>query len=275
MVPRAKKIADYIRNTFSGPKANLDDLIMNALSVLMDPSPSEIERVELAEQLGGGVREALIKYMEGCNEQGISSEIEFGVSSTILINKQYEISHAKNDFLNWLAEISPYKFEALCKKILEIEGCRNVQVTPPSGDGGIDFYGTKEIVVYNSYEPTIFKKIEILVVGQAKKYISPVGIEEIRHFMGSIRLIKLASLRNAPDILPCITDDISYRPLSPILLLFITSGDANQNVKDIAGWAGIRLITGNELIDILYRNKLGFRIFESGIKFEPSDFVSL
>jgi len=275
MIPRAKKVADYIRNTFNSPKGKLDELISDALMALMDPPPGDIERVELAEQLESGVREALSQHIENCKQQGIATDIEFGICSTIIINKHYAISEARDDFLKWLTEISPYKFEALCKKILEIEGCKNVQVTPPSADGGIDFYGIKEVAIYNEYEPTIFNKIDVLVIGQAKKYTIPIGIEEVRHFIGSIELLKLSKIRNAPGFLPCILDDLSYKPHSPILLLFITSGDASPNVKAAAQWSGIRLITGKELIDILYRNKMGFRIYESGIKFDPVDFSAL
>lgn len=270
MVPRAKKIAEYIRNAFSGPKGKMDELIMEALVALMDPPPGEIEGAAYVEQLGPCVREALDQHIENCKQQGVAADIEFGICSTI-INKRYIFSEVRNDFLSWLVNISPYKFEALCKKILELEGCKQVQVTPASADGGIDFYGIKEIIIYDDYEPTIFQKVEVLIIGQAKKYTNTLQIEELRSFMGSIELMKHGNLKNAPNFLPVLSDNISYKPLSPIMLIFITSADAHQSVKDVASWTGIRLITGKELIDILYKNRLGFRMYDSGIRFEPQD----
>ncbi len=271
-----KKIFAYIRNSFDSPKGKLEDLISNVLEQLIDPPPGPVLLGELIEKHEEGVKAEIRKYIEDCRSSGDFPELEFGFSSSILINKKYVIREAGQEFLNWLSNLDPFKFEALCKKILELEGCDNVQVTPPSGDGGIDFFGTKKIMVPGNDNPIVFRNVELLVIGQAKRYSYPIDIAELRSFIGSFDLIKIAGLKTAPDCLPnVIGEGVSFRPLSPILLLFITSSEPNATAKQVARWLGIRIISGKELIDILYENKIGFSIYESGVKFNPDDLRAL
>ena len=267
-----KKIFTYIKNSFDTPIGKLDDLISDVLEHLIDPPPGPVLMAELIEKYEQGVKAEIKKYVEDCKSSGDSPDFDFGLSSSILINKKYIIREAGQEFLKWLSDLDPFKFEALCKKILELEGCDNVQVTPPSGDGGIDFYGTKKIMVPNNDNPIVFRNVELMVIGQAKRYSNPIDIGEIRSFIGSFDLIKIASLKTAPKCLPnVIGDEVSFKPLSPTFLVFITSSEANPTAKQIARWLGIRVISGKELIDILYENRVGFSVYESGVKFEPDD----
>ena len=270
-----KKIFDIIKNTFSKPGANLDELIISALTFLGEPPSSQIEEAELIAQYKENVQKEIQKFIDDCKSRCIPPDYEFGVSRNFLINKKSSIQDASQDFAKWLSEINPIKFEFLCKKVLEFEGCENVRVTPPSADGGVDFWGTKSICVVDKYIPIIFQQIDLLVIGQAKRYSNPIGIVELRHFLGSFSFIKIEGLITAPECLPKVFQEGSYKPFSPILLIFITSAEFNENAKEIARWLGIRLLGIKELIYLFYENKFGFRFYENIVKFDPSDFDTL
>jgi hypothetical protein len=266
----SKKIFEVIKNTFSTPSATLDELIGNALSFLMEPPPSEIQEAELIEQFRDGVKREINKFIKDCKLRHVPPDYEFGITDNFVINKKSSIHDANHEFFKWLSEISPTKFEFICKKILEIEGCDNVYVTQPSADGGVDFWGTKKLMVVDDNNAIIFRQVELLIFGQAKRYSYPIGIVELRHFLGTFNLIKLEGLQNAPDCLPKVLKEISINPLSPILLIFITSGEFNENAKEIARWLGIRLIAYKELFYLFFKNRLGFSFYGNTVKFDPS-----
>ncbi|MCE5319463.1 MAG: restriction endonuclease [Parachlamydia sp.] len=274
MTVSAKNIFHYIRNSFETPKGDLETLVSDAITSLSDRELSPCELDEFVERFVGPVKAEIMSYLSKCSSEGKSPDLEFGTHPSTLINRRARTQKATKDFLCWLSEINPFKFETLCKKVLELEGCYNVEVTPPSGDGGIDFYGSKNVIMYDS-SLSLFKNVEVLVLGQAKRYSNPIGVEEIRSFVGSQEVIKIAGLANCPTYLSNLLHGQSYRPLAPILLVFITSNEPKGNTKDFARWLGIRFISGTELADIFYSHKFGFRMHESGVQFEPADFEAL
>jgi len=74
--------------------------------------------------------------------------------------------------------INPYRFEHLLKKLVEKKGFRDVSLTPPSQDGGIDL---NAYVSSNNY---FFANT--LVQFQAKRWRHSVGRVEINGFRGAI-----------------------------------------------------------------------------------------
>lgn len=77
-----------------------------------------------------------------------------------------------------LLSIDPYRFEEMLKSLIELNGFRDVQVTPASQDGGIDL---------NAYvcEANIYFA-NTLVQFQAKRWRHAVGSVEINGFRGAI-----------------------------------------------------------------------------------------
>lgn len=77
-----------------------------------------------------------------------------------------------------MLDINPYRFEILLKELMEKRGFCNVNVTPASGDGGVDL---------NAYVPTdddFFSNT--LVQVQAKRWRHAVGSVEINSFRGAL-----------------------------------------------------------------------------------------
>lgn len=85
-----------------------------------------------------------------------------------------EVEEARSQLLS----INPYRFEELLKSLIELNGFRDVSITPPSHDGGIDL---------NAYvcESNIFFA-NTLVQFQAKRWRHAVGSVEINGFRGAI-----------------------------------------------------------------------------------------
>lgn len=277
MAISAKTIFGYISNNFSQPQAMLESLIEEALDVLSESPLGPIQKSEIVDDLIDKVRDEVIAYIKKCQINGDVPAFEFGTHRSCLINKKAEIFSAKSDFYDWLYSLHPKKFESLCQKILELEGCDNVRTTPYSGDGGVDFYGTKQVMLEDEENPTVFRNVEVSVIGQAKRYAAgnKIDIDQLRCFIGAFNLIKLAQLKDSPAQIHNPIDTPSFKPLSPALLTFITSSEADEPTRQTARWLGIKLISGEELVDILYSKNIGFRRFKSGVVFEPADFTAL
>lgn len=277
MAISAKAVFGYISNNFSQPQEMLELLIEEALDVLAETPLSSIQKSEIVDELTDKVRDEVKVYIQKCRAAGDVPAFEFGTHRSCLINKKAEIFDAKKDFYEWLYALHPKKFEGLCQKILQLEGCDNVKTTPYSGDGGVDFYGTKQVVLEAADNPTVFRNVEVTVIGQAKRYSNrnKIDIDQLRCFVGSYNLIRLAQLKDSPGQLHNPIDTVSFKPLSPALLTFITSCEADEATRQTARWLGIKLIGGEELVDILYSKNFGFRRFKSGVVFEPTDFATL
>jgi hypothetical protein len=277
MAISAKTVFTHIANNFSQPQAMLEELIGDALEILSETPLGPIQKGEMVSDLVDKVRSEICNHTKRCQSMGIVPEFEFGTHRSCLINRKAEIFEAKKDFYEWLYSLHPKKFEGLCHTILTLEGCDNVKTTPYSSDGGVDFYGTKKITVQDEDSPTVFKNIEVSVIGQAKRYSNgnKIEIDQLRTFVGSYNLIKLAELKGSPAQLHNPIDTESFKPLSPALLTFITSSEADEPTRLTAQWLGIKLIGGQELVEILYSKNIGFRRFKSGVVFDPSDFAAL
>jgi hypothetical protein len=277
MTISASKVFNYINNNFSQPQAMLEDLIGDALDIYFDIPLGSIQKAEMVNELIDKVRCEIQNHITKCQSMGIVSDFDFGTHPSCLINKKVELFSAKKDFFNWLYNLHPKKFEELCRIILKLEGCNNVKVTPYSGDGGVDFYGTKILAIEYENTPSVFKNVEVSVIGQAKRYAvgNKIDIEQLRCFIGAYNIIRIAELKGSPTQLHNPIDTESFKPLSPSLLIFITSSEADGTTRETAKWLGIKLISGQELVEILYSNNIGFRRYKSGVVFEPSDFATL
>lgn len=267
---RPQDIVDYMVQRFDKPQARIEELIEDYLTECVEVSLSEIEKFEIIQRIQHSVRCKLEAYVEVCRDRGTSPKIRFGeYNKSLLINQEYHLGPAVKDCQEWILALPPAQFEVLCRIVLEAEGCDNVKVTRLSGDAGVDFYGTKTVLLDAPEGPDVFRNIEILVIGQAKRYNGPVGIQEIRHFLGALSLVKVAGLATRPDFLQCPVSMESYKPFSPILPIFIASSEAGGNTYNFAKWLGVRFIGGRELIEILYTRDVGFVKYGSTVKFSP------
>ncbi len=82
------------------------------------------------------------------------------------------------DLRSHLFQIAPYKFELLIKRLMEVNGFRDVSVTSISNDGGIDinaYVGYDNIFLASTY-----------VQAQVKRWRHAVGSVEINKFRGAL-----------------------------------------------------------------------------------------
>lgn len=265
------EIFKSIKQNFRSPIEKTDDVIAKAINLICEEKPSELEIAEFVQKYKKKITNFIQKDIEDCVEKKIESDIIFGTTEEFLKRTKVNLVDAQNDFNSWISQLDPLLFEKFSKKILELEGCENVKVTPSSGDGGIDLYGTKEIVINDKSAENVFRNITLLVIGQSKRYKDEIGISQLREFVGSVSMIKYSLIENSPKSFAKPIGIECYKPLTPLLMTFITSNKANKNTAEVAKWLGVRFIDGFELSRILYRNNLGFHKYKDSIKFEPEE----
>ena len=143
----------------------------------------------------------------------------------------------KRDLKRITEEMDPVKFERLCLKLIKELGYKGIKETSRSGDGGIDGICFLE-----------FGLIRFKVVLQVKKQTAKVVPEKIRALGG-------AKVSHAAE-----------------KAVFITTSDFTPAAKEEAANLNISLVNGDELIEMLYKNNVGY---EEGPKNLKNDLFKL
>lgn len=136
--------------------------------------------------------------------------------------------------LSTLKNMDPIAFERLAMHLLREAGFRNVEVTRPSKDGGIDGTGIYEI------SPLVSMRICF----QCKRYDGSVGSDAVQKFRGAMG----GAGKNVEKG------------------ILITTGNFTQSARKDAEEGGppyVDLIDGNKLCQLLYDFKLGVEIQEN------------
>jgi len=171
-------------------------------------------------------------------------EIESDESKQIVklkeIHAQY-INAFKRKLLNQLKEIEPDTFEIFCKKLLKVYGFKDLKITRPKKDGGIDGYGKLKVGI--SY---------LNVAVQCKRWKNTtVGRTEIDKFRGAIQ------------------GDFEQG-------IFLTTSQFSKealNATTKKGAVPIILIDGMMIVDIMIEKKFGIDIEEMPIYINALDVV--
>lgn len=147
----------------------------------------------------------------------------------------------KLQLLEQIKEIAPETFEVFCKKLLKVYGFKDLKVTKPKKDGGIDGYGKLKVGI--SY---------LNVAVQCKRWKNAtVGRTEIDKFRGAIQ------------------GDFEQG-------IFITTSKFSKealNATTKKGAVPIILIDGMMIIDIMIEKKLGIEITEMPLYINALDVV--
>lgn len=126
-----------------------------------------------------------------------------------------------------LIDMEAFAFEHLVKRLLEEMGYQNVEVTPPSGDGGVDVVADIEIGITSVRE-----------VVQAKRHRRTIQRKELDALRGSLH--RFNAVRGT----------------------IIATSQFAKGTKEAAfesGAAPITLIDGDKLIDLLIEHDIGVR----------------
>ncbi len=269
---KANEIATYYLKNCNRPQISIRNLIREAFEDLLpDVVLSELEMADYVYDMEQGVYNCLFRFKNGLLADGKMLPFDFGIDNRTLIKYDLELREPKIIFIKWLNEMSSVTFEALCCKILELEGCVKIVLTRPSKDGGIDFYGEKEIEVDETGSiGGFFYEVRVVVVGQAKRYSSPIGIGHIREFLGSVDMMRISNLDNAPRSLSKTITSERYKPYGPFVLTFITTCKFTRDTLALVDWLGVRVIDGEKIFELFYRHGCGFVRSDNGIVFEPT-----
>lgn len=140
----------------------------------------------------------------------------------------------ESELLSTLKNMDPIAFERLAMHLLREAGFRNVEVTKPSKDGGIDGTGIYEI------SPLVSMRICF----QCKRYKDSVGPNAVQQFRGAMG----GAGKNVEKG------------------ILITTGNFTKSARKDAEEGGppyVDLIDGSKLCQLLYDFKLGVEIQES------------
>lgn len=112
-------------------------------------------------------------------QQRVGKEIEIEPTIPLVdFNELYEDYEAsfRSQLLEKLNELSPRQFELFARRLLQVYGFINVQVTATSADGGIDGYGKLRLGLAT-----------MNVAFQCKRWQGNVGRPEVDRFRGAIQ----------------------------------------------------------------------------------------
>jgi len=163
----------------------------------------------------------------------------------IAAKNRRKLSFAVESTLN--AIVNPFDFERLCSKVLELLGVENPVVTKAARDEGVDFFGKLNPVAEKylfDVSPTIQKKLDIWLVGQAKHYPKgKAGTPDLRHLFGSVSLARA----NAYSTNSFTAKTLVLKVADPVFYLFFTTGELSRDAWNLIDKTGIVAMDGRML----------------------------
>ncbi|MDP1962782.1 MAG: restriction endonuclease, partial [Reyranella sp.] len=203
---------------------------------------SEIARRKDEREAAG---EIAVLHLRGSKSEILygSSFVFFDDSDVIRTSKLNRIS--VDEIYYTIRNLSFAQFELFGRCILRELGCHVSQLTPQSGDQGIDFYGELTVGNLLKFDPAIVKLMHdtrIVIVGQAKHYPGrTIGPATIRELVGALSLSKTNTYtKDKLDLL----DGVRLKPFSPLLAMLFSTGDFTKGARTLAERAGLIVFSG-------------------------------
>lgn len=167
--------------------------------------------------------EGTIHLKQSSGGEGLSNEITLEFQEWLKTQK----NKTRKDLLNRLLKMDPREFEHLVKLLLDKMGYENVEVTPSSGDGGVDVTAKIEFGITSVDE-----------VVQVKRHQRAIQRKDLDALRGSLHRFK--AIRGT----------------------IITTAKFSSGTKAAALESGappITLIDGDKLVDLLIEHDIGVR----------------
>lgn len=117
-------------------------------------------------------------FKDSRQKRDLDKEEREVVSFEAPYNTFEKTSYEREEIRSHLLQINPYRFESLVRDVVERSGFKNVAVTPPSQDGGID------VNAYVDDSNYFFSKTHVQF--QVKRWRHSVGSVEINNFRGAL-----------------------------------------------------------------------------------------
>jgi len=147
-------------------------------------------------------------------------------------------------FQEALLALSDDEFELLSARVLQWAGCTKVWTTPHSHDQGLDAFGVLPLLqVPGIWEPERDAPV-LSMVAQAKHYSKEkVRTAQVREFVGAKYLAQFETYAVEGKKYP----QLSLRPLAPIALVLVTSGEVTRTSRSLGRKAGIFFLSSSDL----------------------------
>lgn len=180
-----------IQYYFDGAGKEYDMLLLDAGKIVVDKEKASIGMLQREFKIGFNRADRIMNQLHECNVVG--SEVDTAPRKVLMTTDEFDIFKSQfkgflicdykkyeteygSDFNNQLAEriemynnkfdyMEGHEFEYYCANILEKNGFNDVEVTPGSGDNGIDIIAYKDYVKYGI---------------QCKCYSSDIGIKAVQ-----------------------------------------------------------------------------------------------
>lgn len=165
------------------------------------------------------------------------------------------------------------EFERFGARVLAEIGATYWQITPHSGDQGIDFYGRMSLGEYQGL-PIPFAKLAhdviLLFAGQAKHYPDrPLGTDVVRELTGAISLARTKTFsRDDLDPFP----GLNLKPFAAMVALLFTTGRFTTGAVRLAEAAGIIARSGEQIAVFLADKGVGMTQTGAGPMFDSTAF---
>lgn len=178
-------------------------------------------------------------FISFCNEE-LQYSTEYGTVSLIGEKTNQFVTLVNKDFFlvqdlkcHLLHSITDQEFEVVCSKVLKhYLHAENTGVTPPSGDGGYDFYGT----LVNKNSAGLFPCVSVKVFGQAKQYTGNISRPELDKFIGFAKT------------------NFTTQNFKPAVYIFATTSDFSTDALAKANEQGIVCWNGFQIASFIYHS---------------------
>ena len=150
----------------------------------------------LAKEVDNHSERGLTPYftLAGSGVYAISSACEsLRASSDIESQKRGSMALSRPAILRKIDAMTDREYEALACIACSAIGSGNTHLTPPGNEGGIDFFATLSIKT----GAHVFSAVgaELRIVGQCKKYASPVAVDKLEQFITTMQNVRHRSER--------------------------------------------------------------------------------
>jgi Restriction endonuclease len=282
-----KQVVDRLEEVFwpEGEPRRLVEAV--ELELVNTFGATSIAASERAEQLSGRVSQLITERLVACDSQGtVPRLVLLGTALDVVAGGCHRLrgddavvsflkrSRQQADLLlNAMRSLDFNQFEHFGMKVLTELGATKAEVTPSSGDQGIDFFGELSLGELMDHPPPFLKlarDIRLGFVGQAKHYPTrTIGPDVVREIAGAVALARAGAFsREKVDLF----DRIDLKSHSPIVTLLLTTGSISSGATHLAAAAGIIARSGEQLAVFLAEKGVGMRDDGSGPVFDNSAF---
>jgi hypothetical protein len=210
---------------------------------------------------------------------GVSSNTVIGscrilpTDGPLVVQAKSNRPHAKS-LLQTIQALTFTDFERFGACVLRELGAHSIQVTPRSGDQGIDFFGVLNLGKLQQNPAPFFHlahDVELRFAGQAKHYPTvAIGPDVLRELIGAISLARYRAYSSKSGD-PF--ERLALRPFNPLLPLVFTTGDVTSGAIELASRAGIIVRSGWQLAIFLADHGIGMKATPTGPQFDAKLFL--